>query len=159
MNREDIHVYGAGANGGHAVGLDVGNLRVLVTPSGPEDDVAAVKLAQAVASAHELTERLRATAEDNARLRALVEKEQAAVRHMLTGNRRLFGAALLLPELAGDWTGPVWLYDPDKREKGIGLRFPSLLAVRETYPELWVVGVVDGGVLLDAAPLTPREEP
>lgn len=159
MTDANIHVYGQSANGGHAVGIDFGNLRVLVTPSGPEDDAAAVKLAQTVAAAGELADRLRTAADDNARLRAAVEREQAAVRHMLSGKRRFFGVTLMLPELPGDWTGPVWLHDPDKRDRGMSLRFPSLRAVRETYPELWVVGVLDGGVLLDAAPLMPREEP
>lgn len=154
----DIHVYGASANGGHAVGLDVGDLRVLVTPSGPECDSAAVELAKSIAATHELAERLRASEAENVRLRALVEKEQAALRHALMGKRRFFGRALLTPELPGDWSGAVWLYDPDKREQGMGLRFHSLRDVRETYPELWVVGTVDGGVLLDAAPLLSGDE-
>lgn len=153
----NIHVYGQGANGGHAVGLDIDGLRVLITPSGPEDDAAAVSLAKAIESTSELAERLRAAEAENVRLRTLVEKEQSALRHALMGKRRFFGRVLLTPELPGDWGGVVWLYDPDKREQGMGIRFNSLRDVRETCPELWVVGTVDGGVLLDAAPLGGAE--
>ena len=56
---------------------------------------------------------------------------------------------LLKPATPGAWSGEVWLLDPTKQEQGFGLRFESLAEVRRSHPELWVVGIVDDGVLLD----------
>lgn len=157
MTRTGIHVYGQSANGGHAVGLDVGGLRVLIQPRGPEEDAAAVALAQAVEHAAGLAAELQRAQAGLRREAARADAAEAALARALEGRRALFGRALLVPELAGDWGGPVWLYDPERRERGMGLRFPSLEALRHAYPELWVAGLLDGGVLLDAAPLPEPE--
>lgn len=83
-----------------------------------------------------------------ARLR--IAELEAANEAAVTGRRRFFGPVLMYPVHTGNWHGEVWLLDPVKQERGFGLRFDSLAEVRRMHPELWVVGVRDGGVLLDA---------
>lgn len=166
-----VTVYGlANTYGGHDVEVGVGDdFRVSIRPRGPEHDAAALDLASAIVDASAVQAQIeverRAREEDRAaanatfvRLSAERDAAHAALRAAVEGRRRFFGPVLCMPATEDDWSGEVWLLDPDKRESGFGLRFKSLAEVRERHPELWIVGVVNGGVLLDAArlPEAPR---
>jgi hypothetical protein len=154
---ERLTVFGSNGSGGHSVGVRVGGLAVLVSSSGPEQDEPARELAAAILAAAE--ERRAHTAEmeraeDIIRtLRAERAAAREALRCAVEGRRAFFGPVLCVPVVAGDWTGPVWLLDPEKRHDGHGLRFESLLELRALHPELWIVDVTERGVLLDAVKL------
>lgn len=66
-----------------------------------------------------------------------------------TARGPFFGPVLLVPASPGIWDGPVWLQDPVKRDRGYGLHFDSLGAVRAAYPALWIVRPEGEGILLD----------
>lgn len=160
-------VYGTNGSGGHNVGVEVDGHQVLIQSSGPEDDAACVRLAESIENAGTLAEQLEETkrrhAEElaaakaaNEALRARLAQAEASLRAAIEGERRFFGPALCVPANAGDWSGPVWLLDPEKRENGFGLRFESVRELRAAHPELWIVDVTDGGVLVDAVPLPQR---
>ena len=87
--------------------------------------------------------------------RVQTERDRAvrALEAAVEGKRRFFGPVLMAPEKKDDWSGPIWLQDPVKRNAGFGLRFESLAAVRAAHPELWPVSSSADGILLDAAKL------
>lgn len=157
-----IHRYAEQPDGRRNIGVDVGeNVTVLVSPRSTEAQGEAERLALLVVDHHAELESLRAQlAEREALLataRARAAAAEAARDAALTGRRRFFGRVLMKPATAGIWDGPVWLLDPEKQEKGLGLRFDSAAEVRLAHPELWVVGMSQDGVLLDAAPI--RSQP
>lgn len=164
-----ITVFGVNGRGGHNVGVTVGGITATIFSDGPEDDAACVRLAEAIerasASLAELDEAKRLHAVEIKRLRGIVDGLEARVRDLgetqlaaLEGRRRFFGPVLCVPVTAGDWAGPVWLLDPEKQDRGFGLRFESLRELRELHPELWIVDVTECGVLLDAVKLEQRKE-
>jgi hypothetical protein len=156
--------YGQRGDGAHNVGVDLEHLgvRVLVQPSGADENKAARLVAERICDGEEHVSRLQAEADalrlDNralwgrvAALRTELRTAQTINEAAIAGRRRFFGAVLMTPVTPGDWTGEVWLLDPAKRERGYGLRFNSLAEVRALHPELWVVRVEpDGAILLDA---------
>lgn len=154
---DDVVVYGRNSGGGHHVGTVVDGLRVLVSSDSEGTDERAVRLAEAIRDAgheREVAARdLRACNEHRRRLSAERDGARHALQAAIAGRRRFNGPVLLVPAMAGDWSGAVWLQDPEKRDRGFGLRFESLAEVREAHPELWVVGMNEHGVLLDAAVL------
>lgn len=151
---ETPHQWMKRANGERAVSFRRGGFEVMVTPGDESQNEAALSLAQVLsremahaADAEARSERLSAVA---ARLRARVEQLEAAAEAAITGRRRFFGPVLVVPEKAGDWAGPVLLLDPEKRYRGTALRFGSMRELHREHPELWIVGPVADGVLLDA---------
>jgi hypothetical protein len=162
-----LRIYGARANGARAVEVEVPeNVKVLVTSGDGERNETALAVARDVYKAGWERAGLRVEL-DNAkrchkqlleRIRELEEQlAEAEVRERAAtdGKRRFFGPVLMVPKHEGDWSGPVLLQDPDKRERGRSLVFASVAEVRALHPELWVVEVRDGGVLLDAWGETP----
>ncbi len=157
-----LHVYGARDNGARAVGVDVAEgVTVLVTPSSGEHNDAALAVARDARDAGCERARLRAELERAKRTQDVLAKrileleaqrDAADARAVAAtqGRRRFFGPVLMVPARPGDWSGEVWLLDPDKRERGRALVFASVAEVHAMHPELWVVEVRDGGVLLDA---------
>lgn len=157
-----LHIYGARDNGARAVGVDVTEgVTVLVTPSDGQHNEAALAVARDAHDAGceratlrtELDHAKRAHERLLKRIRELEEQREAAETRAIAathGRRRFFGPVLLVPARPGDWSGEVWLLDPIKREHGRALVFASVAEVRAMHPELWVVEVRDGGVLLDA---------
>lgn len=147
------------ANGERAVSFRRNGFEVLVTPSNESENDAALSLAQALsremALAADAEDRAERLSEANAKLRARVEQLEAAAEAAVVGRRRFFGPVLAVPEVAGDWAGAVLLLDPEKRHRGYSLRFGSMRVLHREHPELWVVGHVSDGVLLDATPAAP----
>lgn len=158
-------VYGRNRNGagGRNVAVTVDGLTVLVQSDDEASDEKAVAVARAILDRGELLAELEQCRSKIADLkkrlaeqRAAVDVSRASLLAAAEGRRRFFGPVLCVPAQGGDWSGAVWLLDPEKGEHGRGLRFASLAELRERHPELWIVGVTDRGVLLDAATL-PRE--
>lgn len=153
--------YAPHADGRYNIGIDVTDrITVLITPRDVDAQAAAEFSATLIADQHEEVNRLRAALDEsrNALIRAKANATQAenALDAALKGTRRFFGPVLLKPEMPGDWKGAVWLLDPDKQEKGWGLRFDSLADVRREYSELWIAARVNDGILLDAAPIPTK---
>jgi hypothetical protein len=91
------------------------------------------RTAARVASCEAAVEAMRGE-RDAARARA--EAARARV-EILTGERRRFiGPAVVRPDRAGDWSGPVWLLDPSKNWDGFGFHFDSLSALWADMPDL-----------------------
>ncbi|MFZ5440489.1 MAG: hypothetical protein ACOZQL_10800 [Myxococcota bacterium] len=157
-----IHEYMANAAGARNLGFDAAEgVHVLVQPASAEYQKRAQQVAIAFADAaleqqaqqlalDALQKANESLADQLRKARARIAELETANKAAVTGRRRFFGPVLLLPPRPGDWSGEVWLVDPVKREYGRALVFDSLAEVRRMHPELWVVGVVDGGVLLDA---------
>lgn len=164
-----ITVYGPRPEGGRNLGLTLDGVRVLLTPRGAEGQAAAEGIAQRLldADGERAAEELRRVALESevASLRASLERArsragdaESRAHAAITGRRRFSGPVLMQPAQTGDWTGAVWLLDPEKKGRGFGLRFANLAEVRELHPELWVVGVTEEGVLLDAWGARERKE-
>ena len=154
---ERVSVYGQNTAGGRNIGVTLPNgTSVLIYSGGEAEDKSARELADRIVDGERALDAMRAE-RDQARSQrntALAEAARLdrALRSAIAGRRRFFGPVLCRP--AGtDWSGPVWLLDPTKQERGLGLRFESLEELRQQHPELWPVGVLDGGVLLDASTL------
>lgn len=157
-----IHEYMANSAGARNLGFDAADgVHVLIQPSSAEHQKRAQQVAVAFADAalEQQAQQLaldglqaaNETLSNSARRgRASLSSSALRWRPSPTGRRRFFGPVLMKPARPGEWDGEVWLLDPEKRERGFSLRFESLAEVRQLHPELWVVGVVDGGVLLDA---------
>jgi hypothetical protein len=147
-------------DGARNVGVDLDGVRLLVQPSSAKDNGAARALAERIISDEDarlvLAVQLEAERNDAARLREQIRRleaklsEQRAINEAaIAGRRRFFGPVLMKP-VAADWAGEVWLLDPERKERGSGLRFASVAEVRALHPELWIVAITDDGVLLDA---------
>lgn len=153
----DPFVYGQNGGGGRNVGLDVRGVRVLLQSDGAAEDERVLRLARDIQAGVAALDAERARAAEATRRTERLAREldtaRAALGAATTGRRRFFGPVLCRPATPGDWSGPVWLLDPEKGERGSGLRFASLAELRAVHPELWIVGCVDGGVLLDACAL------
>ena len=137
-------------------------VRVLVQPTSGDGQEQAEAAARLIAD-HDGEMRLAAAEHERLRralatTRAALDSARAATEALLTGRPRLFGNVLLKPASASEWTGPVWLLDPDKQERGYGLRFDSLADARAAFPELWPVGNTPDGVLMALVPLARKEE-
>ena len=152
-----VSVYGRNAAGGRNIGVALpSGTSVLIYSGGEAEDKSARELADRIVDGERALEVLRAE-RDQARSQrnaALAEASRLdrSLRSAISGRRRFFGPVLCRP--AGtDWSGPVWLLDPKKQERGLGLRFESLADLRQQHPELWPVGTLEGGVLLDASTL------
>lgn len=156
-----ITQYGARGGGARALGLTVDGIAVLVTPSTADENVKAARLAEQICDAGlvdavrvETINGLKAdldaakarASQAAARIAALEAINAAAI----AGRRRFFGPVLMKPAIDGNWAGEVWLLDPEKKERGVGLRFASVAEVRALHPELWVIGATADGVMLDA---------
>ena len=134
---------------------------VLVQPSSGDAQEHAERTAREIA-AHDMA--LRAADEEVERLRNALSAARTELRAaresveaMATGEPRLFGTVLLKPTVAGDWSGPVWLLDPEKQDRGYGMRFESLASARTAFPELWPIGNTQDGVLMALVPF--KKEP
>lgn len=161
MTSEKITVYGPRAQGGRNLGLTLNGVQVLLSPQDEARQADAERIAVSVleneTAREALLARIQAMEAEVADLRGHLEQARSKVRAAeerataaTTGRRRFFGAVLLRPAQPGAWDGPVWLLDPEKKERGSGLRFASLAEVRQMHPELWVIAVTADGVLLDA---------
>ena len=160
----EVTVFGRNSTGGSNVGLSVSGVPVLLTSRGPEHDARCVELADEIRNAGD---RLEIRAAQDRRHEAEVAKLRATIRTLAAnvesarrtidaatrGERRFNGPVLCKPHSKGQWDGPVWLLDPEKREGGFGLYFGSLAEVRAAHPELWIVRIENDGILLDARPL------
>ena len=167
MTDPRITVFGAvNADGGRNVGVHGadGARRALIQSAGPEDDARCLAVATMVADADAAVDAhlavVRSLERENADLRRKLEnvsRQRDVARELhasaISGHRRFSGPVLCKPALPGKWGGDVWLLDPIAQERGFGLRFDSLADVRRAHPELWIVDVRDGGILLDAFPL------
>lgn len=165
---EGLTVYGRNRNGdgGRNVSIVVEGMTVLIQSDDASSDEKAIEVARALKHRGDLlaeAQKLRAEhAEEvaalkrwNEELRVKAAAATASLHAVAEGRRRFFGPVLCVPTTAGDWSGSVWLLDPEKGERGSGLRFASLSELRELHPELWIVSVTDRGILLDAAKLSP----
>lgn len=155
--------YAQQPDGRRNLGVDVGGtVNVLVMPQSEEAQADADRVAALILDHHAEMERLTtalAAANDAlSKVQAKLAVVDAALDSALRGTRRFFGRVLMKPATPGAWDGAVWLLDPEKQERGSGIRFASVADVRMTYPELWVSGMTPDGVLLDASPL-PVETP
>lgn len=160
---EGITVFGLNGSGGSNVGLTANGVPVLLT-SRAEHDAACVDLAAEIRNAGDRLE-IRAAQEKRhaaevavlrekiATLQAQRDAARATIEAATRGARRFFGQVLCKPHSKGEWSGAVWLLDPEKQEGSFGLLFGSLAEVRAAHPELWIVGLRDDGILLDARPL------
>jgi len=166
-----IHEYMKSASGGRNLGFDAApGVHVLVQPIDAKHQKRAQQVAFAFADAalEQQAQKLaldglqaanESLADQLRKARARIAELEAANEAAVTGRRRFFGPVLLKPARPGDWSGEVWLLDPVKKEHGRTLVFDSLAEVRQLHPELWVVGVVDGGVLLDGFARTEGRRP
>lgn len=150
------------ADGSYNLGVDVGDsVHVLVEPTNIDAQAHAEETASLLArQTDKITDLEREVAtlrESLQRVRAARDAAETSLSHVLTGERRFFGQVLVKPATPGAWDGEVWLLDPEKQERGWGMRFASMADVRREYPELWPVGVVEGGILLDARSVPARE--
>ena len=158
----EITVFGQQPSGGHNRAVQFGEgVRVLVQPVSAEFDDSAhdATLAISALATNRLIEDTRAACLRNAVasgqeqlqvLSAKLAEARAIAEAAVTGRRRFFGPVLMRPATAEGWTGPVVLLDPVKQEHGYSLQIRSVAEVRALHPELWVVSVEDGDVLLDA---------
>lgn len=167
MTKGEIFVYGKNAGGGRNVGVEVDGIRVLVESSGEETDKAAEKLARSIAERHEANTVAEGERESFRRkeleLCARIDREVARTREarsalacVINGRRRFFGPVLCVAGPNG-WGGEVWLQDPEKRDRGMGLSFSSLVELRRIHPELWIVRPEGDGILLDVCPIRETE--
>lgn len=158
---ETVTVYGPRPQGGRNLGVSLSGVTVLLSPADESHQEDAEHIALRLLGEHAERESLLSQLrEAEVAAAALMEKLQHAnearraaesrAESAITGRRRFFGPVLLVPASSGDWAGEVWLLDPDKRERGVALRFASVAEVRAAHPELWVAGAAHGGVLLDA---------
>lgn len=163
-----VSVHMANANGGRNVSVGLNGVRALIQSDGPEMDSDCLRVALVVADVagtvriHDA--QLAQRDAEIGRLRStcdLLQSQRDCARSTLdaalVGHRRFNGPVLCRPHTRGDWSGAVWLLDPEKQESGFGLLFGSLSEVRKAHPELWIADVRDDGVLLDAAPLARSE--
>ena len=136
----------------------------LYTTYVPDDDVDAINAAaDAVAAAThpgmlEL-DRLQRVAQDRLdsaeaahRARAIAQERLSRV---LTGKAPFFGR--LLVRVGAD--GSAWLLDPEKQERGFGLRFGSLAELWRAHPELRPVTWGDGDLLVEGLAIIPGGTP
>lgn len=149
-------------DGARNVGVDIGPVKVLLTPATKDDEAEAMRMACDLMGVETLLAALRnevsALQAEKAGLAERVRMQNNALALAKTvndaaiaGRRRFFSAVTMKPAEPGNWAGAVWLLDPVKLERGHGLRFSSVAEVRELHPELWVVAVnADGSVTLDA---------
>jgi hypothetical protein len=165
---DGLTVYGRNRNGagGRNVSISIDGLTVLIQSNDEETNARAVAVARTLIDHGEVLAALeRCRGEVTALKQNLVEQRAAAAAaraNLLAaaeGRRRFFGPVLCVPAQGGDWSGAVWLLDPEKGERGRGLRFASLAELRARHPELWIIAVTDRGVLLDAATLKSEEVP
>jgi len=159
---DSITQYGAGPNGSRAVGVEIADgLHVLVTPRSEELNERAMDTARRVVDQATADCAARSTILDlqntNASLSQQLLRAQTQIAELerinqaaIAGRRRFFGPVLMRPEKPADWSGPVWLMDPEKQERGQCLPFNSVAEVHAMHPELWVVKADADGVLLDA---------
>lgn len=165
----EVFAYGQRIDGAQNLGVDFGGVRLLVQPSTAHDNEAARQLAGRIADSETERQLLEGKLETSRfeanhlreqvrKLEAKLAERRAINEAAIAGRRRFFGRVLVRP-VNRDWSGEVWLLDPEKKERGMGLRFASLAEVRALHPELWIVDVTDDGVLLDAwgEPPAPRE--
>jgi len=156
----EITRYAQKADGSRNVGVQIGAVSVLFQPSGPEHDADAERLAEQVAGAADHLAQLGLDVANKsasiADLRRRVEASEARLSASLDGKRRFFGPVLVKPNTDGDWGGTVWALDPEKQEGGRGIMFASLAELRLEHPELWPIGVMDGGILMDAWTMLPK---
>lgn len=150
-----LTVYGAGPGGSRAVRFDPEpGISVTVQPLDSDGNERARALAGDLAdSARALEDARRVEADLRQQIqaaRARIAGLEQSLESAISGRRQFFAPVLLKPAVAGDWSGRVWLMDPERQERGRCLPFASLAEVRREHPELWVVGAQDGGVLLDA---------
>lgn len=153
-------IYGPSASGARIVSLDVAGMRVIVDPLDKENNQSAKDLAERIERYEQEVSALRnalaESREERTRIKDMLRNERAINDSALTGRRRFFGAAVMVPEDPNvGWKGPVLLLDPEKLFRGRSLQFSSASEVHREHPELWVVGttpVGDGivGVVLDA---------
>ena len=141
-------------NGVARIGLTVDGVEVLLTPQTEGDQQKASALAKRIENAA-LDVAAASLAMDglqhaNDELAAKVHRLHAQLEAALGGDRRCMGRVLMKPATPADWRGEVWLLDPDKQERGFGLRFSSVAAVRREHPELYPVGATADGVLLQS---------
>ena len=156
-----IHRYADLGDGRRNLGIDVSeHVSVLISPQSTAAQEEAERVATLFVDHRSELEHMRSALSE---CRGAIEKAKAraiaaesALSAALSGTRRLFGRVLMKPSTAGAWNGEVWLLDPERKERGLGLRFDSVADVRIAYPELWVVDVTNDGVLLDAAPLARK---
>jgi len=156
MSDPRITVYGRAHHGGRSCSIDLRGHRVLISSGGPEQDASAQALASDLLTADwqiEAARREAAHAKETAHsARADANANREALGAVLIGTRRFFGPVLLVPGAHG-WDEEVWLLDPEKGERGTGLRFGSLQILWINHPELRPVGVHGQGILLDALAL------
>lgn len=157
----EVFVYGRNMNGsgGRSVGVSLDDgTRLLVESHDQATDERALQHAHVIAAGFakiaELESLLGEVRAQRDKARGRAADLERRLEHALTGRRRCRGPLACRPATEGDWSGAVWLLDPEKLERGFGLRFASLAELRVEHPELWVCGVTaDGDVLLDASPL------
>ena len=76
---------------------------------------------------------------------------QERLSRVLTGRAPFFGR--LLVRTGAD--GVAWLLDPDKQERGFGLRFESLTELWRAHPELRPVSWGDDGLIVEGLAMGP----
>lgn len=142
-------------DGSYTLGVAISDtVRVLVEPTSIDAQADAEKTASFIVHQGEEIARLE---QEVITLRDALTKARSArnvaenaLSSVLTGKRRrFFGRVMMKPTTPGDWRGEVWLLDPEKQERGWGMRFASTADVRREYPELWPVGKTHDGILLD----------
>lgn len=147
-------------NGSRTLGVRMGSVSVLLQPDGEEHQADAQRIAEQISGAADRMAQLEAEVSSKgaviADLRRRVEASEARLGALLDGKRRFFGPVLVKPNTPGDWTGTAWALDPDKQEGARGIMFASLSALRWEHPELWPIGVMDGGILMDAWTTLPK---
>lgn len=163
MGDIEITQYAPSASGARAVEIRMDDgLSVLVRPTISEENGRAKLLAQSIAAVEQFRTDAEAAVHEqklfNAELARQLRQARARVAELerineaaITGRRRFFGPVLMKPAKTGDWSGAVWLLDPDKLDSGLGIFFASVADVHALHPELWVVNVTADGVLLDAS--------
>jgi hypothetical protein len=150
------------ADGSYNLGVTVGDtVRVLVEPVSVDAQADAEKTASFIGHQTEeiarLEQKIIELRDALTKARTSRKTAESALDAALSGKRRFFGRVMMKPAMPGDWTGEVWLLDPEKQERGWGMRFQSTADVRREYPELWPVGKTHDGILLDACPLGQKD--
>lgn len=160
----EIFIYGVNSAGGRNIGIDIDGTRILVESRGEKHDHHVENVSRAIV---EKLDALRISESERAAHRAKVEELSDMIQRAnfraksardalvaaIEGRRRFFGPVFVVPCIDGDWSGEVWLLDPEKRDRGYGLRFSSLRILREEHPELWIVRPDGDGILLDVCPM------
>lgn len=151
-----VTTYGRAHHGGRSCAIELRGLRVLINSDGPEQDAGTQALASDLLTMDWQLEVARREADHAKKTAEVAHADANASREslgaVLVGRRRFFGPVLLVPGANG-WDEEVWLLDPEKGERGTGLRFGSLRILWINHPELRPVGVHGQGILLDALAL------